>query len=468
MKRAPSVHVVVLTALVATFLAYRWNADRTHDGSNRVYREYDRKFGAYLAKATHIVGKETIKVERLSVQFTVPQKLTIKGTPYEIGLTIGHVGKQAKERLPLVYETNRELNQKLVELYRKINPQHLDVVRGVAEAYEQPPEQIDLVLFERDFTSNLWCNLLQHERFYRETDFSKQDPSAEMYGCSVASYYGNGHQIVGRNFDLPSDRPAYFTDLEMAGAYRVMGHTVYDLTGEMNDGINEKGFSLCIAGNVDVQQRKGEWTVDLNKYSSREPYPREPAVVFWRMTQVVLQTCATVDEALALLRSVRVWFPATFRGLTLEGSHWLLADATGKAVVVEWTPVEHKLLVYDKPGPYELMTNLSFQEGEEFLAKSCARYAKAKPLLERGISDTTDMLEVMKAMRVTGPGRSLWISVMDLNARSVEVRYFKEFDRKYEFRFAPDVERNSKADDSPRDSQKIQQIEIRTDRMKNA
>ena len=49
------------------------------------------------------------------------------------------------------------------------------------------------------------------------------------------------------------------------------------------------------------------------------------------------------------------------------------------------------------------------------------------------------MLEVMKAMRVTGPGRSLWISVMDLNARSFEVRYFKEFDRKYEFRFSPGV-----------------------------
>jgi hypothetical protein len=73
------------------------------------------------------------------------------------------------------------------------------------------------------------------------------------------------------------------------------------------------------------------------------------------------------------------------------------------------------------------------------MAKTCLHYRKAKPLLERGVSDTTGMLEVMKAMRVTGPrpSRSLWISVMDLNARSVEVRYFKEFERKYEFRFAP-------------------------------
>jgi hypothetical protein len=296
-----------------------------------------------------------------------------------------------------------------------------------------------LVLFERDFGSDLWCNLLQHERFYRETDFSKLGDTAEKYGCSVASYYANGHQIVGRNFDLPSDRPTYFTNLEMAGTYRVMGHTVYDLTGEMNDGVNEKGFSLSVAGNVGIQWWKGDRTGDRTKYTSRDPYPREPAVVFWQMTQVVMQTCATVDEALALLRAVRVWFPANFRGMALEGTHWLLADATGKAVVVEWTPGDSQLLVYDKPGPYELLTNFSFQEGEEFLVKNCPRYCKARPLLERGVSDTTGMLEVMKSMRVTGPGRSLWISVMDLNARTVEVRYFKEFDRKYEFTFSPGV-----------------------------
>jgi predicted choloylglycine hydrolase len=443
MKRALSVLVVVLTALVASFLAYRWNADRDRNPDG-VYSEYDQEFRAYLANATRLVGKETIKVERMSDRFTVPQKLTIKGSPYEIGLTIGHIGKQAKARLPLVDETNRDLNQKLAELYRKVYPQHLEVVRGVAEVYKQPAEQIDLVLFERDFTSDLWCNLLQHERFYRESDFAKQDPYAEKYGCSVASYYVSGHQIVGRNFDLPSDRPHYFTNLEMAGTYRVMGHTVYDLTGEMNDGINEKGFSLSVAGNVSFKRGKDGWTVDLLKYSSREPYPREPAVVFWQMTQIVMQTCATVDEAVALLRAVRVWSPANWRGLTLEGSHWLLADATGKSVVVEWTPGDHQLLVFDEPGPYELLTNLSFQEGEEFPAKTCPRYRKARPLLERGVSDTTDMLEVMKAMRVTGPSRSLWISVMDLNARSFEVRYFKEFERKYEFSFSEPASQSGK------------------------
>src|SRR5262245_49978307 len=217
MKRVIAVLSVLLLGLIVAFLGYRWSFDRTHDEQERVYREYDREFRAYLAHAAEVVGKETIKVERLSDRFTVPQKLTIQGTPYEIGRTIGHVGRQARAKLPLLDETNRALNQKLADLYRRIYPQQLEVVRGVADAYGQPADEIDLVLFERDFTSDLWCDLLQHERFYRDTDFGKQGGSVEKYGCSAASYFANGHQIVGRNFDIHSDRPHYFVNLQMTG-----------------------------------------------------------------------------------------------------------------------------------------------------------------------------------------------------------------------------------------------------------
>jgi len=142
-----------------------------------------------------------------------------------------------------------------------------------------------------------------------------------------------------------------------------------------------------------------------------------------------MQTCATVEEALAVLRTVRVWFPD-------EVNHWLMADATGKSVVVEWNPSDYKLLVFDKPGPWELLTNTPLQEGEDVLVKDCFRYRKAKPLLEAGVRNNDDMFEIMKAMRVTtGPCRILWTSIMDLNARTFEVYYFKEFERKYEFKF---------------------------------
>ena len=119
-----------------------------------------------------------------------------------------------------------------------------------------------------------------------------------------------------------------------------------------------------------------------------------------------------------------------------RASAQIIADASGKAVVVEWNPKDHKLQVFEQPRLYELLTNTPLELGEAAVLKNCWRYRKAKPMLEAGVQDTTGMFEVMKSMRVTsGPSRTLWTSIMDLNARTFEVHYFKEFDRKYEFKF---------------------------------
>src|SRR5262249_1712169 len=154
--------------------------------------DYDREFRAYLAEANQIVGKETIQVERLSDRFTVPQKLTIRGTPYDIGLTIGHIGRRAKARLPVVADADRAGNRKVADLYRRIYPQDLELVRGVAAAYGQAAEDVDLRRFASEFTPQLWCGLLNHKRFYEATDFGKHGDPRPNHHCSAASYYVNG------------------------------------------------------------------------------------------------------------------------------------------------------------------------------------------------------------------------------------------------------------------------------------
>src|SRR5262245_8758502 len=175
----------VLPLLGLLLLAISATSLDSQSPGERVYGEYDREFQTYLAKAAAVVGKESIKVERLSDRFSVPKRLTIKGTPYEIGLTIGHVGRQAGARPPLLGESDRALNQKFTDLYRRVYPQQLELVRGVADAYGLPAGRIDLARYERDFTSHLWCDLLQYDRFYRDTDFGKRP--AERYQCSAAS-----------------------------------------------------------------------------------------------------------------------------------------------------------------------------------------------------------------------------------------------------------------------------------------
>ena len=124
---------LAIAACAFVFRDRPWEAER-------VYREYDREFRAYLAHANERIGKEVIKVERLSDQFTVPQKLTIHGTPHEIGLEIGHVAKQAGSRPPMVAAANLELNRKMAEVYQRIYPEQLEVVRGVADVFDKPAE----------------------------------------------------------------------------------------------------------------------------------------------------------------------------------------------------------------------------------------------------------------------------------------------------------------------------------------
>lgn len=193
-----------------------------------------------------------------------------------------------------------------------------------------------------------------------------------------------------------------------------MGHAVYDLYYWVADGINEKGLSISQASNG-------------GEYFWQDPYPEEPAVFSSRMARLVMDTCADVDEALRLIGSVRIWFPN-------QGLHWLLADAKGRSVVVEFD-LNRKMVVFDREDPYELVTNTALQKGEEYILKNCWRYRTAKTMLEAGIQGTGDIGSIMTAIRpTTGGSRTVWTCLMDLQARSFEAYYFKEFDRKYEFR----------------------------------
>lgn len=391
------------------------NRGNHQEAVNNLFAGYDQQFRAYLAEAVKAVGKPTIVLEQLSEQYTVPKKTTITGTPYEIGYTIGHIANQYGRRPDLRTAANNTLNEQVVNMYENIYPKYLEIIRGVADACGVEFNQVDFTRMEYNFFVGLWWDLLQYSRFSSLTDFGTYGDVAPTNNCSIASYYTGERHIVGRNFDNPSDRPHYFAVTHMDGCHKMMGNIVYCLYHWVVDGINEKGLSINCATNG-------------QEYFWEEPYPKEAAVFSGHMARIVMDTCATVDEAVALIGSVRVWFPN-------EGLHWIIADASGKAVVVEFD-LDREMVVLDKKGPYELMTNTALQKGEEYVMNNCWRYRTAKPMLEAGIMNTGDMFAVMNVIRPTsGGGRTLWTSIMDLNNRSFEVYYRKEYSRKYNFDF---------------------------------
>ncbi len=382
-----------------------------------LYAEYDGEFQECLAYAAAIVGKNVLTLTPHSDRYTVPRKLRIQGTPYEFGRTLGLMAVRANWPPPLRAASASGIHRQIVDMYRRIYPQYLDTVKGIADAYGIPDDRLDMITMEFEYFLGLYSRLLQYQRFYTVTDFETYGDNLPVDGCSLASYDNGRQHLIGRNFDNFSDRPHYFALTQMDGSYRVIGHAVYDLYYWVADGLNEKGLSISQASN-------GE------EYFWQETYPSVPAVFSSKMARMVMDTCATVDEAIRLIGSVRVWFPN-------QGLHWLIADKSGRSVIVEFD-LNRYMVVLEKGGPWELATNTALQKGEDYVIRHCERYRAAKPMLEAGVNSSDEMFDVMRAVKQTsGPARTLWTSVIDLRRMTYQMRYFKEYERRYEIDFSP-------------------------------
>ena len=101
------------------------------------------------------------------------------------------------------------------------------------------------------------------------------------------------------------------------------------------------------------------------------------------MVRIALETCATVEEAVALFQSVRIWFP-------VEVNHILLADKTGSSAVIEFDKARN-VAVFTSGSPAMILTNTAYQEGKEYLIENCWRYRKASRMLKRGVRREDDV-----------------------------------------------------------------------------
>jgi hypothetical protein len=181
----------------------------------------------------------------------------------------------------------------------------------------------------------------------------------------------DGRPIVGRNYD-------YFHDIseEAAMTYRAYPEGRYASLGNCDiwvgrdDGVNEAGLFVGLAA-----------------FFVRE---LRPGLTFWFIVRLLLDRCATVDEALGLIQ--RVPHAASWT--------YLLADASGRAAVVEPT-VEGIELRYPEDGLL-VMTNHAvcsrWAGREEFVPPdSRPRYNRLRKLL--GGKGQVDVEAVRQALR---------------------------------------------------------------------
>lgn len=378
---------------------------------------FDDEFKQYLSLASKEMGKEILKYEMLSPDL-MHRKITINSSHFELGYLIGlirnqHSGPLTKSRTP----ENEEINVKIIEMYKSVFPQHLEFVSGAAKASGLTIDDIDLRFMESNFI-DFWSDLFKWEDF---EDTMSSYPVSDMVNCTLLSYYINNEQkhIIGRNWDLGVDIPEFIVRTKMKDTFEVIGNTCSGMRcGIYNwcfDGVNEEGLFLGLARNYIPE-----------KYDYMEEiYPDVPAIDFAHMIRIILETCSTVDEAVEKFRKVRIWFRVC-------GTHILIADKDGKTAIAEWD-VDRNPVIFRNKQHFTAMTNVAYQEGEDFMLNSCWRYKKAKEMLKSGISNTGEMLNLMKSVQQTSTYRTC---VYDLSKRKMEVRFkFENFAVPHVFSF---------------------------------
>jgi predicted choloylglycine hydrolase len=323
-----------------------------------------------------------------SVQALTPdyplQKIEVAGTYEQIGYALGR-WYQDRGFLPrLLTAGEQEVARGLLRFYDGVQPSILAQMRGMYAAYGLNLDDVQEAIPVSD---NEGVRILL-------------PGLVESGSCSVVftrpQMAADGHARLGRNYDWPGAAPdtyLLFTQPECGYATVVMTAHTPGLSAA--DGLNSQGLALGFASVRDVGYE----------------LPAGPALVSGFAYRLILETCASVDEAIALLRSVPITFIKSSPGDPT--THILLADRRGASAVVEFLP--EGMVVSRADTPYQVMTN-SYWAGPAD-QPDCPRYRTAVEQLEEayGGIDTKGVMAIMASLQ----GSTQWTMVYDLEDLSL-------------------------------------------------
>lgn len=206
--------------------------------------------------------------------------LILRGTNEEIGRALAEI---AIERYNVRPNPSRDpLRTRAQRKYFQTQyPILYDRVRGVAAA------------FDRDVHDDSWSH----------TDLGFTDLRA---GCSVvhlpAKTTADGKDVVSRDYDYstgsltfgalapgllhPTARP-YLIEMHPDRGYASLAMVAYDLLSGVLDGINSEGLTVTMAMDDEL----------LSKHKLEPTLGSAPGLGVLRMMRMILDTCATADEA---------------------------------------------------------------------------------------------------------------------------------------------------------------------------
>jgi hypothetical protein len=283
---------------------------------------------------------------------------------------------------------------------------------------------------------------MRYEGDYRQEAFSNLlEPTAGFppqfsWGCSLfAALADHEDMLFGRNFDWQFSPALLLFTYPLEGYASVamvdieyLGFSSSALAGLPEsaledripllsapfipfDGMNEKGLVIGMAavpeGNV-------------------PPDPGKPTIGSLGVIREMLDRAQTVGEAVAILQEYNIY---------MEGGpalHYLIADTTGKAVLVEFS--QGKMVQIPNLEPWHLATNFLCSEAGDEMKGHCDRYDR---ILMR-LTEKDGMLTSQEAMHLldqVSQDITQWSVVYQMDQQQVLVKMGRDEKRVYSFDF---------------------------------
>ncbi|MHC4401847.1 MAG: linear amide C-N hydrolase, partial [Planctomycetota bacterium] len=247
--------------------------------------------------------------------------------------------------------------------------------------------------------------------------------------ASFTARTSEGGAIFGRNFDwnnrasllLFTNPPGGYASVSMVDLYYLGFEGTQDtaLLSRLKllaapyvtfDGMNECG--LAIASNVAPGGGKAPWD------------PEKPTLGPNQMMRLILDHAKDVEEALSLLRKYNV--NRSVPGYTLP-THFHIADASGKSVVVEY--VDGRRVVVSSGAAWQVSTNFLISKAQpKGAASHCPRYNTAYESLGKA-EGTLSQDEPMRLLKSISQGHTMWSVVYNLSTGEIRVAMGRNYER---------------------------------------
>jgi hypothetical protein len=271
--------------------------------------------------------------------------------------------------------------------------------------------------------------------YYGEYRTGAQVPGAiSDVACSLFAALGDPDSMLyGRNFDwdhspalllytYPPDGYASVSmvNLGFLGFDQDEARDLHSLSEEelslldwtpfvLTDGMNEAGLAVGMAAVPSSQD-----TTDLER----------PPIGSLSIMREMLDYAATIDEAIAVMEEYTIVFDGG------PPVHYLIADTTGRAVLVEFGTGQRHEIPNDRP--WHMATNFLVESAGDDPESQCHRYSTIAERLDAtdGSLTTAESMDLLDEVSQEG---TQWSAVYDISNLALHVVMGQEYDEVHTF-----------------------------------